>query len=121
MSNTINLQSKILLAHSIKKKIDKIYRAPTLFLILDMRPFALVKGEGFRNFLKVIDARFDLPSRKVFRQKYFPDIVNEVKNEVRAIILTNALTCNVTCDFWTCSASQNAYFTLTCHLITQDF
>lgn len=102
-------------------QLGKIYKALTLFLVTDTRPFSLVEGDGFATFMKTIDSRIPLPSRKVLKERYLPEIFLELKNDVRAIILENSLTCNITCDYWTCGVTNDAYLTVICHRITKNF
>ena len=38
-------------------QLGKIYKALTLFLVTDTRPFSLFEGDGFATFMKTIDSR----------------------------------------------------------------
>lgn len=59
--------------------LGKVYRALTLFIIDDMRPFNLVEGSGFKKFIKAIDPRLTMCDRKAIKNRYMKEIYLETK------------------------------------------
>lgn len=85
----------------------------------DMRPLAIVEGQGFREMINKFHAGYTLPSRYHFtdlmEKKYEATLVkvkSELKNTKSKITLTtDALT----------STATGAFLGVTCHFINQDW
>lgn len=92
-------------------------------IVRDLQPMSVVEDEGFQAFVKALDPRYKLPSRKKMTERYLVNMFDECKDKVRAT-LQNAPNVVLTTDMWT-SASTEAYLTVTCHVIenwqTKDF
>lgn len=80
-----------------------------------------MKGDGFLKLLKVLEPKYHLPSPQTLKRNYLDTVYNEIKNEVRTIVLTNCISMSLTSDYWTCSVQNNSYIAFTLHLITRDF
>lgn len=88
-------------------------------LVKDMRPLAMVEGEGFQQMLKLFNPGYTIPSRTHFSkllEKKYEDTVNQVKSTISAITSKVALTA----DIWT-SVATEAYLGITCHYIGSDW
>ncbi|XP_051982267.1 zinc finger BED domain-containing protein 4-like [Xyrauchen texanus] len=92
-------------------------------IVRDLQPMSVVEDEGFQAFVKALDPRYKLPSRKKMTETYLVNMFDECKDKVRAT-LQNAPSVVLTTDMWT-SVSTEAYLTVTCHVIenwqTKDF
>ncbi len=51
-------------------------------MALDMRPFSVVKNEGFKYLLSVLEPRYLLPSRAHFSQNVLPKLQEKTKAKV---------------------------------------
>ncbi|XP_076849046.1 E3 SUMO-protein ligase ZBED1-like isoform X2 [Brachyhypopomus gauderio] len=88
-------------------------------IIKDMRPLAIVEGQGFREMIKTFHTGYILPSRRHFtdlmEKKYvatFERVKTKLKNVTSKITLTT--------DAWTSIATE-AYLGVTCHFVNQDW
>ncbi|MGH0136564.1 UNVERIFIED_CONTAM: hypothetical protein FKN15_034921 [Acipenser sinensis] len=86
-------------------------------IMKDLRPISIVGGEGFRNFLELLEPGYQLPSRTFFTQmieKKYVDTMENIKAELKPaekIVLTS--------DIWT-SLAIEAYMSVTAHFITKE-
>ena len=93
-----------------KKELDKRVAA---FIAKDMRPISTVDGEGFRELIKCLDPRYQLPSRQYLSQKLIP----EAKDAVRTTLLKDLATANwiaITTDMWS-SLTVTSFLAITGH------
>lgn len=90
-----------------------------VFIAADLRPYSVVENEGFKHMMKVIEPRYEVPSRPHFSQKVMPALYEKVKT---AVIhdLANASAIALTTDTWTSRATES-YLTVTAHHITPDW
>jgi len=89
----------------------------------DLQPISIVEDRGFIALLKILDPRYQIPSRK----KMMECTINNMYAECKAKVMTKLQHANhviLTTDMWT-SRSIEAYLTVTCHFIDnwqmQDF
>ena len=54
----------------------------TSFLIQDMRPFNLIEGQGFIDFVKVLEPKIVIPSKKTLKNKYLEPIYHQQREKV---------------------------------------
>ncbi|XP_044570347.1 E3 SUMO-protein ligase ZBED1-like [Drosophila ananassae] len=101
---------------SRKKLIDN---ALAVLVSADMQPFSIVEDSGFREFVRVLDPRYTLPSRKTLQHVYMKNIFEDLKTKLFTI-LDRVNSCAITADLWTSKANES-YITATCHFITKDF
>ena len=97
------------------KRAQAITRAIAELVAQDLRPIAIVEGNGFRRMMAILEPQYRVPSRKHVT-KILHDIYAEVKSVVESelsMVADVALTCN----FWTSRASD-AYLEVTAHYIT---
>ncbi len=59
-----------------------ITNAIGVFIGADMRPYSVVQNEGFKHMLKVLEPRYDIPSRTHFSKKIVPDLYEQEKKKV---------------------------------------
>lgn len=93
-----------------------IIRALPLFLVRSMHPLSMVDDPHFREFIKAIDPRVELPSRKTFTHTILPELYAEAKAKLLTE-LSQAEHIALTTDCWTSMTNAN-YMTVTAHFIT---
>ncbi len=88
-------------------------------MALDMRPFSVVKNEGFKYLLSVLEPRYLLPSRAHFSQNVLPKLQEKTKAKVEEGLST-AESIAITTDGWT-SRATDSYMAITAHYITGNW
>lgn len=96
-----------------------ITNAIGVFIGADMRPYSVVQNEGFKHMLKVLEPRYNIPSRTHFSEKIVPDLYEQEKKKV-VDELSRASSVALTTDGWT-SRGTESYVTITAHFITADW
>ena len=89
------------------------------FLINDLRPLSTVEGEGFRNLIKTLEPRYNVPCRKTFTETHLRAKYNTIVNSLKAQI-SSLPSCSITHDGWTSIATES-YSTVTVHYIDQNW
>lgn len=80
-----------------------------------MVPFKTVENEGFKCLLKVVDPRYELPSRKYFSKTAIPRLYSECRGKIeRKVQKVQFFT--TTSDLWS-SRTSEPYLSLTIHYI----
>ena len=51
-------------------------------ITMDFQPFSIVEDEGFQLLLRVLDRRYQLPSRKYFSEQVIPKMYTELKEKL---------------------------------------
>ncbi len=82
-------------------------------------PFRLVETPSFRAFVRELDPRHQLPTRKALSAILIPQAYQDAREEIR-VLLTTAKSFALTTDMWTSSANDS-YMGVTCHFIDADF
>lgn len=65
-------------------RMAAILRAFVLFLVRAMLPLSFIENEHFREFLRVVDPRIELPSRFTLTHKLLPPILEEAQQILKA-------------------------------------
>jgi hypothetical protein len=89
------------------------------YLASDMRPYSTVQSEGFKYMLKVLEPRYELPSRTHFSQKVIPELMETVVARMKKE-LQKATYLAITTDSWTSRATEN-FVAVTAHFINSDW
>ena len=108
--------------HPLPAQSDRakaITNAIGVFIATDMRPYSVVQNEGFKNMLKVLEPRYEIPSRTHFSEKVVPDLYEREKKKV-VDELSQVSAVALTTDGWT-SRGTESYVTITAHFITEDW
>ncbi|CAM4333531.1 unnamed protein product [Leuciscus chuanchicus] len=86
---------------------------------MDMLPVCSVEKRGFNNMLKVLDARYTVPSRKYFSDVALPQLYNNTRqkiiSELKGIYFYAATT-----DLWS-SRTMQPYMCLTVHYVSESW
>jgi len=79
----------------------------------DLQPLSVVEDEGFRNFVAVLDPRYNIPGRKTLRTSLIPRLFEEVRAQV-VKELSESRAVALTTDMWT-SPSNMSFMAVTAH------
>ena len=60
----------------------KITRTVGEMIALDNQPFSIVDDLGFKNLVRVLEPRYNLPTRRYFTEVVIPDMYQQVKERV---------------------------------------
>ncbi|XP_076028560.1 zinc finger BED domain-containing protein 4-like [Oratosquilla oratoria] len=88
-------------------------------IVSDMQPLSLVENKGFQEFVKVIDPRYVLPSRRELMRTQFPSLYEKQKQQVREE-LEGASYVALTSDLWT-SRQTKSFLSVTAHFISSEW
>ncbi|KAK0141840.1 Zinc finger BED domain-containing protein 1 [Merluccius polli] len=90
-----------------------------VFIAADMRPYSVVENKGFKKMIKVLEPRYEIPSRTHFTTKIVSELYEEQKNII-VDELSKASSVALTTDGWTSRATES-YVTVTAHYITAEW
>ena len=102
---------------SLRRK--KINDALLSLLAVDLQPASIVEDKGSLSFLRVMDPKYQPPSRRTIMRSLLPEKYESVKQELKAK-LGEIKFCSLTTDLWTSRATQS-YLTVTCHFFSSDW
>ena len=94
----------------------KFTRAVTRFLAKDMLPPYAVDKSGFREMIKTINPRYQLPHKDHFSQFAIPSLYAEVRTDVEKKITSSRFYYSATTDLWS-SCTTEPYLSYTLHFI----
>ncbi|GFS02291.1 zinc finger BED domain-containing 4-like protein [Elysia marginata] len=80
-----------------KRQIDL---ALVRLVVGDLQPFSVVEDRWFKNFVKVLDSRYQLPSRRTLTRSLIPELYTSEKARVKNL-LDSAEAVSLTTDIWT--------------------
>nr|XP_054596370.1 E3 SUMO-protein ligase ZBED1-like [Nothobranchius furzeri] len=96
-----------------------ITEAVTFYIATDMLPIYSVEKRGFNHLLKVLDARYVVPSRKYFADVALPHLYNTTREKIRSE-LEEMQFYSATTDLWS-SRTMQPYLSLTVHYINTSW
>nr|XP_054592253.1 E3 SUMO-protein ligase ZBED1-like [Nothobranchius furzeri] len=96
-----------------------ITEAVTFYIATDMLPIYSVEKRGFNHLLKVLDARYVVPSRKYFADVALPHLYNTTREKIRSE-LEEMQFYSATTDLWS-SRTMQPYLSLTAHYINTSW
>ncbi len=76
--NVINLMDLMSLSENSVRRA-KIDETLVKMLATDLQPATIVEDEGFRRFLKVLDPKYEPPSRRTIMRERLPNLYSEKK------------------------------------------
>ncbi|XP_025198007.1 zinc finger BED domain-containing protein 1-like [Melanaphis sacchari] len=79
----------------------------------DLQPLSIVENEGFRNMVKLLDSRYQIPSRRALGRTIIPSIYSNVRNKVQTLLNDTSFIA-LTTDIWT-SINTDSFLTITAH------
>lgn len=98
---------------------DVIRKALAKMLIVDELPFSFVEREGFREFMKVVNPHFLIPSRSTSTKDCYSYFIDERRKLLDMFKTLSSRVC-LTTDTWT-SGQNLCYMCLTAHFIDDDW
>ena len=90
-----------------------------LFIAADIRPYSVAENKGFKNMIKVLEPRYEIPSRTHFTTKIVPALYEQQK-KIIVDELSKASSVALTTDGWTSRATES-YVTVIAHYITAEW
>ena len=69
-------------------------------IALDNQPLSIVENTGFRNLMRKVKPKYNIPGRKYFTENIIPQLYEETKSEIRRGVMS-ATAISVTTDMWT--------------------
>lgn len=91
----------------------------SVYLCKALRPYSTVENDGFRHMMRILEPRYDIPSRRYFTDKAIPAMYEETRAKVENA-LVSAERVGLTCDGWTSRATES-YLTVTVHFVNNDW
>ncbi len=91
-------------------------RALTAMISQDLRPLATCESPGFKEFCKILDKCYKIPSRTTVTETLLPKLYKEEKSKVKES-LKNVHSISITTDLWT-SVANHGYIGVTAHFLT---
>ncbi|XP_008181981.1 zinc finger BED domain-containing protein 1-like [Acyrthosiphon pisum] len=96
-------------------QINEFHEAIVRMIAEDLQPLSIVENSGFRRMIKLLDSRYEIPSRRALGRTIIPQIMEKVKGNVQ-ILLNAASHIAITTDIWT-SMNTDSFMTLTAHFV----
>lgn len=107
---------------SKKRQID-ITTTKAGMIAYDLHSYSLVSEPSFLNLLKILEPRYNVPSRTTISRSVIPDLYLREKAKVAETIRKDSkeiMSMGVTIDCWT-STSNESYISFTLHYLTESF
>jgi hypothetical protein len=112
MTDHAHAATKYTTSSTKKKALDNMC---ALWIAKDMRPMNAVEGEGFKNFIQLMDPKYQLPTRKTMTKSIIPRLTEETKKAL-CDSLSQARWVALTTDMWS-SATCTSFMAVTAHFI----
>ena len=101
-------------------RAQRITRRLVEMIALDSQPFSVVEDSGFIRFLKELEPRYTVPSRKYVTETILPRVTRGVTDEVKKE-LQSVEWYSFTTYIWSTEVSSDCLLSLTVHWLTKDF
>lgn len=115
MSSVESCLERALLYDTKSKRKRDIDRALTEMVVKDMLPCTIVENEGFIEYTRVLEPRYNLPSSTHLRDVLMLHLFKETSAKL-AVILENVADIAITCDLWT-SSTNVSFLSVTGHFV----
>lgn len=99
---------------------QRVHTAIARMIATDMEPYQIVERQGFRNLLKTVEKRYELPSRKYFAETVIPGLCENLRAKIASMV-NEATYLSFTTDTWTAEHTTQSFMGLTCHWLTNSF
>jgi len=91
-------------------------------IALDCQPLTIVEDIRFNCFVKALEPRYAIPSRKYFSDKVIPKIHDGVKAELmRKVHSSGVMAYSFTTDAWSTTSGGESLLSLTAHWVQENF
>lgn len=111
-----NLFKNIIPDKNSKKK-KELDQKLAMMIAKDFQPLSLVEDDGFREFTKALNPRYEIISRKTLTNSILPKCYEIAKNNLKNL-LQKAKAVSLTIDGWTSNANES-YLGITCHFFEE--
>jgi len=81
-------------------RAKRITKSIAKFIAMDLRPYSVVKNEGFREMVHTLEERYKIPCRWYFTNTAIPTLYAETKSKVLDTFMSTGRVA-ITCDAWT--------------------
>ncbi|XP_076301646.1 zinc finger BED domain-containing protein 4-like [Lasioglossum baleicum] len=118
-----NVDENLVMLDSNSTRAKAITTAIALMIIRDCQPFCIVNDSGFKNLIKLLEPRYNLPSRITFSDTIIPTIYENEKKRIATILEKDIETTEsfaFTTDGWTSRSNEN-YLSVTVHYMNSNF
>lgn len=88
------------------------------FIADDLMPMSIVESPRFKSLMSLADARFQIPTRKLFRVKLLPEMSSRIKDNIVKLLQKSSSIC-VTVDLWS-NRQLRSYIGITAHFIDES-
>lgn len=89
-------------------------------IAIDNQPLSIVENTGFRNLMRKVKPKYNIPGRKYFTENIIPHLYEETKSEIRRGVM-NATAISVTTDMWTNINNKESFLSFTAHWFDDSF
>lgn len=87
---------------------------------IDCWPFSMVEDKGFKDFVKMLNPAYSLPSRQTLSKTSLPFAYEKCLNEMKSQIRENVVSVCLTTDCWT-SLNNQSFIAISAHYLDIDF
>lgn len=98
-----------------KNNIDKMY---VRMIALDMEPLRKGEHQGFQDFVKALNEKYEIPNTSTLKNKLLPECYDLIKQKLLSA-LSETEHVSLTTDMWT-SISNEGILAVTCHFFYKD-
>ncbi|XP_076660133.1 zinc finger BED domain-containing protein 4-like [Halictus rubicundus] len=117
------VKEQIVMLQSNSPRAKEITTAIAEMMISDCQPFSVVNDSGFRKVVKVLEPRYNLPSRTTFSENIVPAMYENEKKRLETQLkkdMENTESFAFTTDGWTSRSNEN-YLSVTVHYLDGAF
>jgi len=91
-------------------------------IALDCQPLTIVEDIGFNSFVKELEPRYVIPSRKYFSENVIPKICEGMKTELmKKVHAPDVMAYSFTTDAWSTHSAGESLLSLTVHWVQSNF
>ncbi|XP_054817609.1 zinc finger BED domain-containing protein RICESLEEPER 2-like [Prosopis cineraria] len=112
------LGSSKTLSHHLFNQLD-CRQAIAIFVILDEMPFNIVEGDGFKEMMRRLEPRFQVPSRATVTRDCYKLYIEEAR-KLKRYFKKSQIRVSLTTDTWTSNQNAN-YMCLTAHWVDEHW
>lgn len=113
-----NLFKNIIPYDKNSKKKKNLDQKLAMMIAKDFQPLSLVEDEGFRDFVKALNPKYEIISRKILTNSVLPECYEMAKKNLKNL-LEKAHAVSLTIDGWTSNANES-YVGITCHFFEEN-
>ncbi|XP_013066826.2 E3 SUMO-protein ligase ZBED1-like [Biomphalaria glabrata] len=106
-------------SYGAEKVKQTMTRALLKMITVDLHPASIVNGKGFRDFVKSLDSRYEIPSKKVIVKNLLSELAEETKHKIKLDVVIASYFA-LTVETWTYRDSQ-IFMTLSAHFIKDSW